>query len=256
MGMVVCGGSSLVEAKGDGETSRLRSPKAMWVAMLDKGEQLANASNARQRMQGTQLLFRSQKLAPAEFKTLVAACRASMLRGFASRRGDEMVRWGKEGWGYAREIVKRWPERAEGYAWSAILLGLISKGSAPATVLFNGYHTQMEKMAQMAIQRDARTYQGIAQRILGRYYYRLPWPMRDIKKSHRYLRASYRLNPHDAIGMFYYADTLWEIGQKATAKRIYERCAKHPLNHPLTNPVQLPAWEVVQRCRKKLSEIR
>ncbi|MCK6513374.1 hypothetical protein L6R29_25885 [Myxococcota bacterium] len=254
--MVTCFGASQAKAQPPQNHHNPRPSTAAWVAMLDKGEELANAVNSHQRLQGTQLLLRSQKLAPSEFKTLVAASRASMLRGFASSKPEEMVRWGKRGWAYGREIVRRWPERAEGYYWSAIHLGLISKGSAPTTVLFNGYHTQMEKMAQIGIQKSPDSYLGIGQRILGRYYFRLPWPMRDVNKSLRYLRVAYRLAPNDALAVFYYAETLWELGQKDTAKALYRRCAKIPSNRPLAHPVQLPMRDAVQRCRKKLHDLR
>lgn len=256
MAMMACVGTSQAEAQPRGSHRGVRSSKAAWVAMLDKGEQLSNAVHPHQRLKGTQLLLRSQKLAPSEFKTLVAASRASMLRGFASSKPEEMVRWGKRGWSYGREIIKRWPDRAEGYYWSAIHLGLISKGSAPATVLFNGYHTKMEKMAQIGIQKAPSAYQGIGHRILGRYYFRLPWFMRDVKKSLRYLRVAYRHAPNDALAVFYYAETLWELGQKETAKALFRRCAKLPIHHLLVSPIQLPMRDAVQRCRQKLQTLR
>lgn len=220
-----------------------------WENLLERGDRLARQSSARKRVQGANLMLRSYQMAPGKFRTLVAASRACMLRGFETKSSGRMRYWGERGWKLSKELIRRWPKRAQGYAWAAIHVGLIAKGSSHASVFFRGLHIQLEKMAKAAVKRNSLVYDGLGHRVLGRYYYRLPWPMRNLNKSLKHLRLAYILSPHDANGLLFYAETLWAKGKKRKARKIYRACGKLKLKHRLRNFVQVSGRDSILKCR-------
>lgn len=227
-----------------------RVVQPLWKKLVGKGMALTVSTSKRQRHKGMGLLLRAHRLAPQELEAMVGAARVYMLLGFGQPK--RMARWGNRGWAIAKKMKQRWPGRAEGYLWSAIHIGLVAQGISPMSAFFRGLHKQIEKMAKASIQRDPSLYHGVAQRLLGRFFYKLPWPMKRMKQSRQYLSSAYRMAPYQPHGLLFYGETLKAMGQRYYAKRMFRRCAKAPLQQAFNNPAQLPVDDVVAQCRKQL----
>ncbi len=227
-----------------------------WKVLLKQGDDLAQSASSSQRVKGANILLRAYQLAPGKLRTMAAASRACMLLGFETRSKSKMRYWGERGWKISKQMIRRWPKSSEGYTWAAIHVGLIAQGSSHASVFFRGLHIQIENMAKASVRINPVAHGGIGHRILGRYYYMLPWPMRNLKKSLKHLRTSYILSSYDANTQLFYADTLWAKGQKRKAKAIYRSCAKKKLRHALRSPVQISGRDAILKCRAWLRKHR
>jgi Tfp pilus assembly protein PilF len=53
---------------------------------------------------------------------------------------------------------------------------------------------------------------------MGRYWYKLPWPKRDIKKSIQYLREAAEAAPFSVRGRVYLSESYLKGGDKELAK--------------------------------------
>lgn len=217
--------------------------------MLLEGGKLLKHKKKIRRVRGAYMLLKAYDSTPLRFKTLIAACKATNRLAADSADKQDIKRWGQKGWDLAKILIRRWPQRAEGYFWTAINLGQYARGGGVWVAMTQGLAGKIEKNAKESLKRDRKLYRGGAQRILGRFYYSVPWPLRKLKKSESYLREAMRLAPKDAGGIMFLGDTLWALGQKAEARKLYQRCAS--LLEPDLEPNTAP-----RRCQKKLRDRR
>ncbi len=54
---------------------------------------------------------------------------------------------------------------------------------------------------------------------LGRYYYQLPWPLRDLKRSLAYLEEARRSHPGSLFGRLYLAETYHALDRDDEARQ-------------------------------------
>jgi tetratricopeptide (TPR) repeat protein len=196
------------------------------------------------------LLLRVQALAPQRWEGLVAASRACLLMGFLPSESAKKAVWGRKGLRYAERLMRRWPKRAEGFVWAAVHTGLVAQGINPFAAFVQGLPAKMEKYALQAYRLQPTVYRGAASRLLGRYYFALPWPARNLQKSHKHLRLAYQLDPSDANGTFFLAETLTALGQRDAARPLFRRCAQTPSTHPLRHANQTPARDAILTCQR------
>lgn len=234
---------------GDSKTQAEAPLSSAIQKMLKEGHQLTRAKKKIDRIRGAYMLLKAYESAPIRFETLVGVCRASSQMAFESESNAEIKRWGKKGWEHAKMLVSRWPNRAEGYFWSSINMGQYARGGGVWVAITEGLAGKIEKMARESIKRNAKLYNGGAQRILGRYFYKLPWPMRNLQKSLGYLQTSHRLSPNDPTAQLFLADTLWALGKKVEARKLYQDCAKQWQSD--MEPKATP-----RTCQKRLQERR
>ena len=77
------------------------------------------------------------------------------------------------------------------------------------------------KNANRAIAIDPLYDDGGPYRSLGRYYTKLPWPMKDLKRSIRLIKKSLEQNRERALTLYFYADALEQLGNEEEAKKIF-----------------------------------
>ncbi|GEM_PF-4069656 len=243
----MCGVALLV---GGGSSAQAEAPLPSAIQkMLKEGHRLTQANQKITRVRGAYMLLKAYESAPIRFETLVGVCRATNQLAFEASDNKEIQRWAKKGWEHAKMLISRWPDRAEGYFWSAINIGQYARGGGVWVAMTQGLAGKIEKMAQESIKRSPSLYHGGAQRILGRFYYKLPWPMRNLQKSLGYLQTSYRLAPKNPAALLFLADTLWDLGKKAQARNFYQGCAA--LWQSDMEPQATP-----RTCQKRLQERR
>jgi tetratricopeptide (TPR) repeat protein len=196
-----------------------------WKFLLKRGYDLSEQRDRSSKLLGAEMLWRAYLLRPTEFDSLIAGSKSSEIKASHASKKSDIAKWGKQGWDLAQEIIKRWPERAEGYFWASINIGQYARGGGVWTAIRHGLAGKIEQMALESIKRNPKLYAGAAQRILGRYYYKLPWPMRKLPKSLKYLTEAYQQYPQNVTGMQFLAETLWDSGQKTQAIEMFRRCA-------------------------------
>ncbi len=229
---------------------------AAWKKLLHKGTAMLAKKEKRHHYAGIRSLLRAHRLAPQRRETLVEACRAYMLLGLLSEKKVLKAKWSQRGRVLAKTLMKRWPKRAEGYNWTAVHIGMYANTTNPLAALFQGVPGKIEAFGKKAVKLNSNLYKGGAHRLLGRYYYKMPWPKKDLKRSLRHLQTSYRLDRSNAFSLLFLAETLLGLKQKSKARRLLQRCSRMPLTTPLTHSGRAPQRSAVLRCRKALRRLR
>jgi tetratricopeptide (TPR) repeat protein len=132
---------------------------------------------------------------------------------------------GKEGMGYAQKAIDLNPQKPDGYYYYALNVGIYADGVSIVKALKEGLKDKTQKSFEKVITLD-KSYEKYAGLVgLGRFWYVLPWPLSDKKKSLDYFRQ-YQKSGHfgeEPEGVVYLAELLIDLGgkdNKAEAKKI------------------------------------
>ena len=125
---------------------------------------------------------------------------------------------GEEGMKYAKRALELNPQGIEGHYYYALCLGQYSIGISIIKALAKGLGPDYEKHVEKALEIDKQYDYAGPLRAMGRYWYRLPWPKRDIKKSIRYLKESVASVPMSIRGRVYLAESYLKAKEKEMAK--------------------------------------
>ena len=212
---------------GGGAGAVAAPPPAIDVeALVARGNDLLESNRQSSREAGAKRLLEAWKLAPDRFETLVGAARAEFMRSGWARDSKQAARAARHGWALGKRLVSRWPDRAEGYYWTALNIGRYASASGVLAAIEQGLAAKLEAMALKSIASDRTLYRMGAQRVLGCYYLRAPWPLHDLAKARAYLQEAYQGDPDDAPGLLCLADAVAEAGEKARAAELYTRCGR------------------------------
>src|ERR1700694_19869 len=130
----------------------------------------------------------------------------------SSLDGAAKANLGKAAWGFGDIAVLSKPEDVHGHYQSGTGIGLYSEGVGILTALSQGLEGKFRSRLQAALRLDKDYLDGAPQVVWGRYFYKLPWPKRDIDESIRVLSAAAKSHPHNLRARLYLADSLAENG--------------------------------------------
>jgi len=139
------------------------------------------------------------------------------------------AKYGKEGMKYAQQAIDLEPNKPNGYYWWASSAGEYLDGVSIFTVVKEGLVGKTRESLEKAYALD-KTYEGAGAIMgLGRFWYVIPWPLKNKKHSLTYLREYQKTeffgNPHEE-GPIYLAELLVDLGGKdnlAEAKLLLEK---------------------------------
>lgn len=132
--------------------------------------------------------------------------------------GEDRKRFSQQGMAYARRALEENPAGLEGHYYYAICLSQYSIAVGGFKALAQGkvqeYKEHMDKVATLNRHYDtAGPLKG-----LGRYFYYIPWPMKDLKKSIAYLEEAVSYAPENMRARVYLAESYLEAGKKDLAR--------------------------------------
>ncbi len=239
--LTYCSSVSASKAKPSPQKAKAAHPVQQW---LKKGHWLTRQYSKFSHLAGARLLLKAYKARPLHFQALLAASKACHFFAKHSSSKKKIRYWGQRGYKYALSMTKRYPRRAEGYFWSAVNAGHHARGGGVWVALTKGLAGKIERNAKKSVKLNPKLYGGAGQKILGRLYYRLPWPMKRLKKSEMFLRQNYKLSPRDPVVMFYLGETLWSRNKRKEARRLFKRCASllHTSMHTKAAPRRCRRW--------------
>jgi tetratricopeptide (TPR) repeat protein len=110
------------------------------------------------------------------------------------------------------------PARVEGHYFYALSVGEYAMTVGIMKAVMDGVAGKIETSALEAYALDREFEYGGAMTVLGRYYYVLPWPKRDLDRSRRYLEDLKTRYPGRLLGRFYLAETYYALGEKEKAR--------------------------------------
>ena len=131
---------------------------------------------------------------------------------------DQHQKLGKEGMRYARKALELNPKGVEGHYYYALCIGQYSIGISIIRALAKGLGPEYEKHTARAIEINKQYDYAGPLRAMGRYWYKLPWPKRDLEKSINFLEEAENCAPKSMRGKVYLAEAYLKNKQKEKAQ--------------------------------------
>jgi tetratricopeptide (TPR) repeat protein len=169
------------------------------------------------------LLERAHASEPGNYRVCWNLSRFHYWQASSTTNSDVKARHGKTGWDYAEKAKKVNPAGVDGYYWAAANIGAYSSGHGVVTALKEGLGDKFQQNAEKAAQINSAHDDGGPLRALGRFYFSLPWPLRDYDKSRDYLSRSLKIAPKSAINLYYMAELEKEEDNTAAARALLQR---------------------------------
>ena len=136
---------------------------------------------------------------------------------------DQHKEMGLEGMQYAKKAVELNPRGVEGHYYYTLTLGQYSIGISIIKALAKGLGPEYEEHIEKALEIDRNYDNAGPLRALGRYWYQVPWPKRDLKKSIHYLKEGVVSASINVRGHIYLAESYLKAGEKELARKYLQK---------------------------------
>lgn len=160
----------------------------------------------------------ARKLGADEYEVEWRKASTYFWAGEGTKDNAKLFEYGMKGVEHAEKAQKLEPDRVEGNYYSAVCWGTASHGKSVMWALSQGVEGKFLKSINKAIEIDPTFEDGAPRNGLGRFYYELPWPKRDLKKSEKILAKNIEAVPCNLRTRFYYAETVLALGGKIGGK--------------------------------------
>jgi hypothetical protein len=137
-------------------------------------------------------------------------------------QGDFKAGLGKAAGVAGDKAITAKPDDVRGHYHAGTGIGLYSEGVGILTALSQGLEGKFRDRMQAALRIDKDYLEGAPQVVWGRYFYKLPWPKRDVGESIKVLSEAVRTHPNNWRAKIYLADSLAEDGKGAEAKKLVQ----------------------------------
>jgi tetratricopeptide (TPR) repeat protein len=143
--------------------------------------------------------------------------------------GDrEKSRLGKRAWELAEQAIAADPAGVEGYFYAVSGMGNYSLGIGILSALAQGIEGKFKDRLSRAEGIDPGFQGGAIPTAWGRFYYKLPWPKHDAKRSRQALEAALERNPDNVRAHVYLGDLHEDAGRKDAARAAWEAALAKP----------------------------
>lgn len=198
---------------------------------LDEADSLLAAGGLEDLEKALQLYKKVADGAPGRYEAQWKCARAHYLYADAAlKSGVEnwkaiCAQFGKAGFRYGEKAIAIEPDRVEGNLYYGLAVWKYSDGVSILTALREGLKGSTQNAFERAYAIDKRYDNGFAIKALGRFWFVLPWPLRDYPDSIRYLEEHHRLFPEDPESLVWIAETLIALDKEDRAKRLLKKAA-------------------------------
>lgn len=167
--------------------------------------------------QQEEALEKAVKASPEDYEVLWRAGRWLQWRADGATDAKVKKSLGKQIWELGDRARKLAPERVEGHYFAALGIGSYSQAVGILTALGEGLEGKYNERLDAALKLDPLFERGGPLLAKGRYYYELPWPKRDLKKSASYFQKALAKYPEQQRAWLYLAETLLAEGEEKKA---------------------------------------
>jgi tetratricopeptide (TPR) repeat protein len=179
----------------------MREGDLLWQARAEEGKALASIAAYK----------RVLEIDENNYDACWKIARSCFFLGDGLPETDEMkVRhreMGEQGMPYGKKALAINPGGIEGHYYYALCIAEYSIGISIVKALAKGLGPEYEKHVGKALELDRHYDSAGPLRAMGRYWYKLPWPKRDIEKSVRYLKEAVEATPFSIRGRVYLAES-------------------------------------------------
>ena len=188
----------------------------------------------------------AERRAPDDYEVLWRLARLYFwLSDDPALKDSEKSRLGKQGWDYGERAIRANPARVEGWHFAAAGMGNYSLGIGILKALTQGIEGKFKDRLSHAEKIDPAFQHGSIQTAWGRFWFKLPWPKYDARKSERSLHAALAQNPDNVRARVYLADLYRKEGHGREAREQLEKAlASEPGRY---DPPEERRWQQVAR---------
>lgn len=189
--------------------------------VISEAERLYQSRHSRESSaRAVRLLRSAQQRFPESHAVSLRLCRALYWEAYTEERREVQRQLGEECLALADAAVARAPKDAHGHFARAMCMGALVQSVSPVTVLRRRLDIQVRDALLLTIALDPGFEKGIAHQALGRFFFEIPWPLRNVDESIRMYRRSLELNPHDIRTRVWLAEALATKSRKAHREEI------------------------------------
>jgi tetratricopeptide (TPR) repeat protein len=188
--------------------SEARAPGLELAALLAEADAAYRERDRPGALEAAQAaLAKADRLVPGDYDVLWRQARLDFWQADdPALDKKEKSKLGKRAWELAERAVKANPAGVEGWFYAAGGMGQYALGIGVFTALRQGIEGKFKDRIGHAEKIDPGFEGGAIQTAWGRFYYELPWPKYDAKKSERALLAALDRNPDNVRARVYLAD--------------------------------------------------
>jgi hypothetical protein len=140
---------------------------------------------------------------------------------------DEKSKLGKKGWELGDRASSVNPQGAEGWFYAAGGMGNYSLGIGILNALAQGIEGKFRERLSKAESIDPGFNSGGISNAWGRFYFKLPWPKYDAKKSESSLRKAIKMNLDNVRARVYLAELYLKENHPKEARKLLEEAIAH-----------------------------
>lgn len=173
-------------------------------------------------------LERAHQLAPDDYGVLWRLSRLDFwVSDDPALPEGERSRLGKQAWDLGDRAAAVNPSGVEGWYFAALGMGNYSLGIGILKALGEGIEGKFKERLSKAEKIDPTYHEGGIYNAWGRFYFKLPWPKYDARKSEQNLRKSIQQNPSNVRGRVYLAELYMKEGHPKEARKLLEEAVAH-----------------------------
>ncbi|MFL5302401.1 MAG: tetratricopeptide repeat protein [Anaeromyxobacteraceae bacterium] len=139
----------------------------------------------------------------------------------------EKSKLGKKGWELGDRATAANPNGVEGWFYAVGGMGNYSLGIGILNALSQGIEGKFKERLSKAEAIDPGFNAGGIANAWGRFYYKLPWPKYDAKKSESSLRKAIKTNPDNVRARVYLAELYQKENHPKEARKLLEEAIAH-----------------------------
>jgi hypothetical protein len=135
----------------------------------------------------------------------------------------------ERGMNAAQQAITAEPNRPAGHFWRAANMGTLAESFGVSAGL--KYRKPVKQELETVLRLDAAFMEGSADRVLGRWYFRVPGLFGGSKVlAEQHLRASLKYDPNSTVSHFFLAELLLDQGRAGEARTELQAVIDVPFN--------------------------
>lgn len=164
------------------------------------------------------LIAETEPAGAGEYAFFWRAARHHVWRGDGAADSSQKRHHGKAAWDLGERAIKRDPRGVEGHYYAALGVGLYCASVGVFQVLLDGLDKRFTAGLDRVLKMDPFVDRGGPLLAMGRYYYELPWPLRDLDKSVAHYQRVLEKFPGNLRARLFLAESQLAAGDALAAK--------------------------------------
>lgn len=160
---------------------------------------------------------------PDNFEAVWRMARITRWLALTHADNAEKKRYAGKAMQWSQRAITLRPERVEGHFYQMMAVGEYGSTLSVARALYEGIGGQFEQAGLKTLEIDRNYEDGETLTALGRFYFVLPWPKRDLEKARALLEEGARNHPKILMNFVYLAEVEYEEGNLDKARANLER---------------------------------